>query len=151
MNSSDTKLQRASSLFEIYLKKQNLKLTRQRQEILIQFLSVGHHISAEEFHLIFKEANSKIGFSTVYRTLKLLTDCGLAREHQFGDRFTRYESSFETDHHDHLICTMCGDIIEFESEEIEMLQTKIAKSHNFVIQDHKLELYGLCSKHEQRS
>ncbi|MCJ8344424.1 transcriptional repressor [bacterium] len=147
MQQTHNRIQRATQVFENYLKKQSLKLTKQRQEILVNFLNIGNHISAEEFHLSFKEVNSKIGFSTIYRTLKLLTDCGLAREHQFGDRFTRYENSFETEHHDHLICTKCGEIIEFESSEIEELQEKIAAANNFKITDHKLELYGTCHKH----
>ncbi|PCJ19129.1 MAG: transcriptional repressor [Candidatus Cloacimonadota bacterium] len=147
MKSTDNQIQRAFTLFESYLKKQSLKLTKQRQEILTQFLNSKKHISAEDLHLSFKKTNSKIGFSTVYRTLKLLNDCGLAREHQFGDRYTRYENSFETNHHDHLICTECGKIIEFESIEIENLQEKIAEENNFKIIDHKLELYGICNDH----
>jgi len=93
-----------------------------------------------------RQKHPRIGYATVYRTLKLLAECGLAEQRHFGDGQTRYEQSDSREHHDHLICTECGAILEFEDPGIERLQLKVAKEHNFTIQRHRLEIYGQCAK-----
>lgn len=127
-----------------YLAGQGLKSTRQRDEILSMFVSAGRHVSAEELYLLVKKSNPSIGYATVYRTLKLLASAGLAEARRFEDGYTRYEHRTNKDHHDHLICTNCGRIIEFENERIEQLQQDVAKKNKFHVVNHKLELYGLC-------
>ncbi|OGW19446.1 MAG: transcriptional repressor [Nitrospirae bacterium GWC1_57_7] len=129
-----------------YLSEQGLKSTHQRDEILGVFVDAGRHVSAEELYERVKKVNARIGFATVYRTLRLLTDAGLAQERRFDDGFTRYEYNASDGHHDHLICTSCGRIIEFENERIEQLQSDVARSKDFEVRSHKLELYGLCSE-----
>ena len=99
---------------------------------------------AEEITREVKAANAAIGFATVYRTIKLLTEAGLARGMSIGDRCSRYEPPSQRGHHDHLICRACGRIGEFENDRIESLQEKVAYQHGFTVTDHKLELYGLC-------
>jgi Fur family ferric uptake transcriptional regulator len=128
-----------------YLAGQGLKSTHQRDDILDVFVSVGRHVSAEELYLLVRKSHPRIGFATVYRTLKLLAHAGLAEERRFEDGFTRYEYRATDGHHDHLICTKCGRIIEFENERIEQLQQDVARKNRFQVQSHKLELYGLCS------
>jgi Fur family ferric uptake transcriptional regulator len=128
-----------------YLTGQGLKSTRQRDEILSIFVSAGRHLSAEELYLLVKKSHPGIGYATVYRTLKLLASAGLAEERRFEDGYTRYEYRATDSHHDHLICTKCGRIIEFENERIEQLQQDVARKNKFQVQSHKLELYGLCS------
>ncbi len=128
-----------------YLSGQGLKSTRQRDVVLNAFVSAGRHLSAEELYLLVKKSNPGIGYATVYRTLKLLAEAGLADERRFEDGFTRYEYNASDGHHDHLICTRCGKIIEFENERIEQLQQDVARKNRFKVQSHKLELYGLCS------
>jgi Fur family ferric uptake transcriptional regulator len=123
-----------------------LKSTRQRDIILEGFLSAPQHLSTEELYLKLKESNPGIGFATVYRTLKLFAESGIAREIHFGDGQTRYEHLHAGEHHDHLVCTRCGAIVEFENEAIEKLQTEVASQHGFTIINHKLELYGICGK-----
>ncbi len=81
---------------------------------------------------------------TVYRTLRLLVECGLASARQFGDGHTRFEIAGERHHHDHLICTRCRTIVEFENDRIEQMQDMVARRHGFVVTHHKMELYGLC-------
>ena len=88
----------------------------------------------------------KVGYATVYRTLKLLAECGVANERRFGDGLTRYELADDTTHHDHLICVQCGEITEFEEPRIEELQEKIARKHGFRLRTHKHELYGVCPR-----
>jgi Fur family transcriptional regulator, ferric uptake regulator len=136
--------QAAEQLSE-YLSGQGLKSTRQRDVVLNAFVSAGRHLSAEELYLLVKKSNPGIGYATVYRTLKLLAEAGLADERRFEDGFTRYEYNASDGHHDHLICTRCGKIIEFENERIEQLQQDVARKNRFKVQSHKLELYGLCS------
>lgn len=137
---------RASEQLSEYLAGQGLKSTRQRDEILNIFVSAGRHLSAEELYLLVKKPHPGIGYATVYRTLKLLASAGLAEERRFEDGYTRYEYRATDGHHDHLICTKCGKIIEFENVRIEELQQDVARKNRFQVQNHKLELYGLCSE-----
>lgn len=135
---------RARDDFRSYLATQGLKSTRQREIILEEFLRSGAHLSTEELYLRLRSAHPHIGYATVHRTLKLFADCGIAEPRQFGDGQTRYESSAGADHHDHLICTDCGAIVEFENPQIEALQESVADQHGFLIERHRLELYGRC-------
>lgn len=123
-----------------------LKSTKQRDIILDCFLASHCHVSTEELYLKLKESSPGIGFATVYRTLKLFAEAGIAREIQLGDGQTRYEHLHAGEHHDHLVCTRCGAIVEFENETIEKLQTEVASQHGFTILNHKLELYGVCAR-----
>ncbi len=134
----------ASEQLTEYLSEQGLKSTRQRDDILKAFVSAGRHVSAEELYLLVKKTNPHLGYATVYRTLKLLAEAGLAEERHFEDGYTRYEYRASDSHHDHLICTRCGRILEFENESIETLQHEVAKKNRFLVQSHKLELYGIC-------
>lgn len=136
---------KATEQLSEYLTGQGLKSTRQRDSVLNVFVSAGRHLSAEELYLLIKKTDRRIGYATVYRTLKLLAEAGLAYERRFEDGITRFEYNATEGHHDHLICTRCGKIIEFENEQIEALQQNVAKKNRFLVQSHKLELYGLCS------
>ena len=133
-------------VFSQYLKKKDLKLTAQRELILDVFLAHGGHISAEELFQKAREKQSHVGFATVYRTLKHMTQCGLARELDFGDGRIQYESDFNRKHHDHMICTQCGTYIEFLNPKIEELQELVSRKHGFKITSHRMQLYGLCQK-----
>jgi len=128
-----------------YLARKRLKNTSQRMIILKAFLSQKSHLSTEDFYLHLRKKHPGIGYATVHRTLKLFSECGIAAERNFGDGQMRFEVSLGNEHHDHLVCTDCGQIIEFEDQQIEQLQREIAQKHDFYIKDHRLELYGLCS------
>lgn len=132
--------------FREYLQRKGLKSTRQREIILDEFLKAGSHLSTEDLYLRLRKKHPTIGYATVYRTLKLFAECGIASECHFSNRETRYEASTGHEHHDHLICTECGAIIEFEDPRIEELQEKVAKEHGFRISNHRLELFGLCAE-----
>ena len=93
-----------------------------------------------------RSKHPSIGYATVYRTLKLFNECGIAEERNFGDGQARYEPCAGDAHHDHLVCTACGAIIEFEDTRIEELQQKVAEEQGFTIVSHRLELYGLCAQ-----
>lgn len=127
-----------------YLKQRGLKSTRQREIIAGEFLKCSQHITAEELYRKISEKFRNIGFTTVYRTLKLIVRSGLATERVFADNLTRYEPLSSEDHHDHLICLHCGSITEFENPKIEKLQERIADEFGFNTVTHKMELYGYC-------
>src|SRR4030043_850430 len=133
-----------NALFKTRISKEGLKATRQREEILNIFLNSSGHKSVEQIYAQVAKTNPKIGRTTVYRTLKLLTRLGLASQRKFADRETRYELASEGTHHDHLICLDCGKIIEFEDQTLESLQRGIAQRHRFKIFYHRMELYGRC-------
>jgi len=126
-----------------YLEEKNLKHTKQRDVILDAFLDARGHATSEELYRLVREVNSNIGYTTVYRTLKLLVDAGIAQERHFDDGIARYE--IEHDHHDHLVCLECGKIVEFESPLIEATQEQIAAEHSFTLKRHRHELYGYCA------
>ena len=132
--------------FQEYAVKEGLKSTRQRDIILDYFLSSKRHLSIEELYRKIRARYPRIGYATVCRTLKLFVKSGIAHEIHFGDGQTRYDHVSEGEHHDHLICTSCGMIAEFENKTIEELQNVVAERHNFHINSHKLELYGLCAQ-----
>ncbi|OQY19973.1 MAG: transcriptional repressor [Desulfobacteraceae bacterium 4572_35.1] len=138
-------------LFRDYLGKHGLKITRQRELILEEFLRSPSHLSAEELYLRLRSNNPNIGYATVYRTMKLLAESGIASERHFGDRQTRYEPNISEEHHYHLICNNCGKIIEFEDDKIDALLKSAAKEYNFTLSHQRLELYGLCSDCQRES
>jgi Fur family ferric uptake transcriptional regulator len=127
-----------------YLEQHGLKHTKQRDAILCTFLGAKRHVTSEELFSLLREQQPGIGHTTVYRTMKLLCEAGLAQERHFADGVTRYE--VEHEHHDHLICTRCGAIIEFECEVIEDTQNQIAERYGFLILRHRHELYGHCGE-----
>jgi Fur family ferric uptake transcriptional regulator len=126
-----------------YLEDHQLKHTKQREAILEIFLSVTGHITGEDLYQRVRDLHPQIGYTTVYRTMKLLCEAGLAHEHNF-DGTTRYEIAHQ--HHDHLVCIRCGKIIEFECEMIEKAQEQIAERYQFRVLRHRHELYGHCGK-----
>ena len=140
------KLADKKELLQKYLQEKGLKSTAQRDDIVDVFFKANTHINLEELLKRVRRKNSKIGYATVYRTMKLLTECGVAFERQFGDGRTRYEHIPDDSHHDHCICVKCGKIIEFENQKIEHLQKEIPEKMNFTVTNHKLELYGFCAK-----
>jgi len=137
---------RLRALFDDYVRRNNLKATQQRDTIVDLFLKSKGHMSIDDLLGRVRKKNPKVGYATVYRTLKLLTDCGIAAARQFGDGQTRFEVMEDHHHHDHLICTHCGLILEFENDHIERLQDEMATRLGFQLVRHKLELYGLCPK-----
>ena len=125
-----------------------MKVTRERRAVLKAFLEADRHVTVEELHDQVKRVNRSVGLATIYRTLNLFCQCGLVEQRQFGDGHTRYELVYNVKHHDHLICTGCGKIIEFENQNIETLQDAVAKKNRFRVFHHKLEMYGHCSECE---
>jgi Fur family ferric uptake transcriptional regulator len=133
-------------VFLQHLQKKGLKRTAQRELILDVFLRTEAHLSNEDLYRLVKEEDPSVGQTTVYRTLKLLSEAGLAREVRFGDNRTHYEHNYKHQHHDHMICSQCGKIIEFYSAELEALQDAMAAKHKFEVTQHLLRIIGICAE-----
>ena len=146
MNANDVSRLRAQ--FEEFVRKHGLKSTQQRDAIVDQFLKSNGHISIDDLLTRVKRKHPNIGYATVYRTMKLLAECGIAAARQFGDGQTRYEVMLDEHHHDHLICVQCGWILEFEDPETERRQDRIAAAHDMRVRSHRHEIYADCLRPE---
>lgn len=131
--------------FETYLSEIGMKQTRQRRVILDAILAAGSHSDTETIAAEARKQDSSVGIATVYRTLQLLTKSGLVEARHFDNERSTFELSEEHgEHHDHLICTECGAIVEFVDPKIEALQEEIASRLGFELTRHRLELFGKC-------
>lgn len=156
---SDTKGQPSSQerndgeyfeVFSSYLKKNNLKMTRQRHLIVSTFLEVNGHLSADELYEQVRQRDSGIGFTTVFRTLKALTECGLARETDLNDGRTRFERRYRRPKHHHIVCQECHKTIEFFSPELEELQASIASEYGLKPVQQRLQIQGICKDCQEK-
>jgi Fur family ferric uptake transcriptional regulator len=133
-------------IFREHIQNAGLRRTAQRDLILEIFLRTEEHLTSEDLYFLVHREDPTVGHTTVYRTLKLLTEAGLAREVRFGDNKTYYEHHFKHEHHDHMICTECGKVLEFFSQDIENLQDEMAERFGFRPTHHSLRLWGVCSE-----
>jgi Fur family ferric uptake transcriptional regulator len=144
-------LRAAEEIFHRHLKKVGLKHTEQRDSILRSFLETREHLSIDELHRLVKKRDAHIGFTTVYRTLKLLTECGLASEVAFHDGITRYEHQYNRRSHHHMVCTECGSSVEFFSPEVGKLAEEIGRKHHYLAHRHTFQIYGTCEECRKKS
>ncbi len=131
------------------LKNKGYKLTPQRKAILdVVMANQGKHLSTEDIYDIVRKDCPDIGLATVYRTLLLLSDLDVLSKINIDDGCVRYELNIhEDDHqHHHLICSNCGAILEVVDDLLEDLERRIENEFDFLIKDHKLKFYGICSK-----
>jgi Fur family ferric uptake transcriptional regulator len=130
-------------IFAAYLAKHRLKRSDQREAIVDAFLRSESHLSVDDLLHLVQKRRPDVGRTTVYRTLKLLQAAGLAQELELRGE-SRFEREYNRAHHDHFICQHCGDIIEFESPDIERIQDEIAAGLGFVIEGHRHQIFGQC-------
>ena len=135
----------AEKVFMEYLSEKGLSITPQRKVIVETFIETEGHFSAEDLFNLVQEKSSDIGQATVYRTLKLLVDSGLADCLDFGCGVALYEHSYGHNHHDHLICTVCDKKVEVVDEVIERKQEELAKRSGYKLTRHRMYLYGVCA------
>jgi Fur family transcriptional regulator, ferric uptake regulator len=131
------------------LRTRGLRLTAQRRAIAQAFFEGEGHPNADELYARVRLAHPAIGQATVYRTLRLFREVGLASSSTFGSAASRFEVA-DGHHHDHLVCTECDHIIEFVNDTIEKLQDEVAEAHGFVLSSHRMELYGICANCQRR-
>ena len=146
MAAKKEKFQKEKEIFSEHIQKSGLRHTAQRDLIMEIFLRTEDHLSSEDLYWLVQKEDKSVGHTTVYRTLKLLTEAGLAREVRFGDGKTYYEHHYNHAHHDHMICTECGKVIEFFSEKLEAAQDAMADKYNFKPTHHSLRIWGICEE-----
>src|ERR1044072_8852696 len=146
MTTAEEPITEEQEVFLKHIQRKGLKRTSQRDLILDVFLRTEQHLSNEDLYQLVKKEDPTVGQTTVYRTMKLVTDAGLAREVRVGDGRPHYELNYKHQHHDHMICSECGKIIEFSSAELEAIQDEMAAKHDFEITQHLLRMIGICSE-----
>ena len=133
-------------ILERYLRERGLKMTSARETVLEAFLGLESHVSADAIYEAARLIDPGIGQATVFRTIKLLTDAGLAREACRDDGARRYEHAWNHAHHDHLACVVCGAIVEFVDPAIEKAQEAVYRRYGFASSGHRMELFGVCPR-----
>ena len=137
-------------IFRDFLGSRGLKKTREREAVLDEILSFRGHFEPEDLYIRLRKSGSKASRASVYRTLHLLVESGLVERVTRLDKGNVYEHTFGHSHHDHMVCTSCGAIIEFFSSELEGLQQKVCRQHNFIGTSHILEIQGNCQECEKK-
>jgi Fur family transcriptional regulator, ferric uptake regulator len=155
-NLSRQMVREAQDILHKHLKRVGLKQTEQRDAILRTFLETRDHLSTDELHRLVQKKDARIGYTTVYRTLKLLAECGLASEVAFHDGIARYEHQYNRRSHHHMVCTECGNSVEFFSQEVGRLEQEIGLKYNYLATRHTFQIYGICEScqgknHKNRS
>ena len=130
--------------FRAYLRAHDLPVTPQRVAVAEILLLRDRHFSAEEVAQELERGGVSVGTATIYRTLEVLVKSGLVVERDFGEGFRRFESARDMPHHEHVLCTSCGKVVEFKDERLEAMATSIAESKGFERQRHRLVIYGIC-------
>jgi len=136
----------AQGILHEHLKRVGLKHTAQRDTILQTFLETREHLSTDELHRLVKKKDPRIGYTTVYRTLKLLAECHLASEVAFHDGISRYEHQYNRRSHHHMVCTDCGSSVEFFSNEVKKLEEDIGRRYHYRTTRHTFQIYGVCEE-----
>ncbi len=136
----------AEDILHRHLKQVGLKQTAQRNTILRTFLETRDHLSTDELYRLVQKKDAHIGYTTVYRTLKLLAECGLASEVAFHDGIARYEHQYNRRSHHHMVCTQCGSSVEFFSQEVRELEKEIGHKYHYLTTRHTFQIYGVCEE-----
>lgn len=141
----------AQSVFHDHLRRVGLKHTGQRDTILRTFLDTRDHLSTDDLYRLVRKQDERIGFTTVYRTLKLLAECGLASEVAFNDGIARYEHQYNRRNHHHMVCTECGSSVEFFSTDIERIEREVGRKNKYLTTRHTFQIYGVCDECRKKS
>ena len=137
-------IDREVTRFRQFLSGQGQKLTNERAALVREIFSIHYHFEADELLFKMKEKSVKISRATVYRTLELLVKSGMVRRVHLGEDHYHYEHVTGNSHHDHLICTTCGGVIEFHDPELEQRQREICARKRFTPTFHNLQILGVC-------
>lgn len=127
-----------------YIQRKSLRFSEKRLIILEAFLESNRHLTAEDLHAVVRKKDPSIGIATIYRTLQLFTECGICGELSLGDAAARYYPTGGKEHHDHLICLRCGRVVNIVSSGIEKTQERLARKNGFLLESHRLDLFGVC-------
>ena len=131
-------------------RRRGVRWTTQRQSIVETFIASPDHVTVEDLHHRVRLIDRTVSAATVYRTINMLVEMGVASKGNFGTGSASFECNVNKDHHDHLVCESCGRIQEFNDPRIESLQEEVALSHGFALGHHRMELYGICRECTQQ-
>jgi len=141
----------AKEKFDSFLSSRGMRRTDPRDKVVTIFLKTEKHVSTQDLYDIVQKSHKEIGYATVARTLKLLHEADLSSKVDFGDGTARFEHKYKHEHHDHLVCTKCGKLVEIFDKKLEKLQDAIVKKHGFIQKSHRLNIFGLCPKCKKKS
>lgn len=130
--------------FRRWLRDQRLPVTRPRDMIAELVIGSEGHESAGTIAAQLKARGERVGTATIYRTLDLLVQSGIVRANEFGEGFRRFERSAGKEHHEHIVCTRCGRVVEFANERLERMLPVVADEHGFRHERHRVEIFGTC-------
>ena len=130
--------------FIAFLQDRGLRYTKERQAIFEEAAAFKGHFDPEMLYLTILSKGARVSRASVYRTLALMRDAGVIESVENAERIARYESTIGRQHHDHMLCTSCGKVIEFYSEKLESIQDALCQEHGFAGLSHSLEIRGLC-------
>ncbi|MBW2610289.1 MAG: transcriptional repressor [Deltaproteobacteria bacterium] len=131
-------------IFLGFLNKRGKSLTNQRKLVIEQIFRVHKHLEADDIVQALRKKNQRVARATVYRTIKLLEDCGLIKKVDLGSDYTYYEHTHGHLHHEHICCEQCGMVEEFTDPVLEERIRRVAKDNNFKLTDHSVQIFGIC-------
>jgi Fur family transcriptional regulator, ferric uptake regulator len=139
-------MKRAEKFFVQYLRDNNLKVTKERLMLLEELFNSTGHLDADSLLFQLRNQGKRVSRATIYRTLDLLVQCGLARKSRLGREHYVYERVTPGKRHDHMVCTGCGRIIEFYDSDLDERQRQVCLEHNFRPSFYSLQIQGLCAE-----
>jgi Fur family ferric uptake transcriptional regulator len=142
---------RALDQFGRFLSERSLRLTAARAAIVEAALNRRGHFPIEDLVSDLKRRGIRGSKATVYRALPLLTEAGILQAAVISGDMRQYETAFGREHHDHLVCRVCGEVVEFEFEAFEILQREIAARYGFTLEGHLHQLWGRCRECQARA
>lgn len=138
------KFKKQAGMLRDYIQRKSLRFSEKRLIILEAFLESDRHLTADELYAIVRKKDPTMGIATIYRTLQIFTECGISGELALGDTTARYYPTGGKAHHDHLICLRCGRVVNIVSTGIEKTQERLARKNGFLLESHRLDLFGVC-------
>ncbi|MGD9034841.1 MAG: transcriptional repressor [Desulfobacteraceae bacterium] len=132
-------------LFRSFIRRKGLRNTPEREEIIAEIFANDDHFDVDELYLRLRSKGSRVSKASIYRNIPLIMECGLIKEVWHEDGHMHYEPILGQSHHCHLRCIKCGKVIEFVEEELRAIEERLARKHNFLVVDHRLDVIGYCT------